>query len=167
MAVAHARRGDAAVADAAFQRRQRGAHTPNDLDFQEFMLASLGASGYAEAVRAGAEVYAALKARLGASGHATGLGDEGLAPQIARSEEVLSELVGAITDAGYEPGRNGVAIALDPAASEFYRDGTYHVAGATFSGSDMVGYDADLVDRFPSGASRTAWPRTTGRAGRS
>jgi enolase len=127
-----------------------GAHAPNELDFQEFMLAPLGASSYAEAVQAGAEVYAALKARLAAAGHATGLGDEGgFAPQIARPEDVLSELVGAITDAGYEPGRNGVAIALDPAASEFYRDGAYHVAGQKLSTSDMVGYYADLVDRFP------------------
>ena len=127
-----------------------GAHAPNELDFQEFMLAPLGASSYADAVRAGAEVYAALKARLGASGHATGLGDEGgFAPQIARPEDVLSELVGAITDAGYEPGRNGVAIALDPAASEFYRDGAYYVAGGTLSSSEMVGYYADLANRFP------------------
>ena len=127
-----------------------GAHAPNELDFQEFMLAPLGASSYVEAVQAGAEVYAALKARLAAAGHATGLGDEGgFAPQIARPEDVLSELVGAISDAGYEPGRNGVAIALDPAASEFYRDGVYRVAGESLSTSDMVGYYADLVDRFP------------------
>lgn len=127
-----------------------GAHAPNALDFQEFMVAPLGAPSFADAVRAGAEVYAALKARLAAAGHATGLGDEGgFAPDIARPEDVLTELVGAITDAGYQPGRNGVAIALDPAASEFYRDGAYHVAGQALSTSDMISYYADLVDRFP------------------
>jgi enolase len=127
-----------------------GAHAANALDFQEFMLAPLGAPTYAGAVRAGAEVYAALKDRLANGGQSTGLGDEGgFAPQIARPEEVLAELVGAITDAGYQPGREGVAIALDPAASEFYRDGAYQVAGESLSTSDMVGFYADLVDRFP------------------
>jgi enolase len=114
------------------------------------MLAPLGAPNYSEAVRAGAEVYAALKSRLTAAGYATGLGDEGgFAPDISRPEDVLDTLVGAITDAGYTPGRDGVAIALDPASSEFYRDGAYHVAGQSYSSSDMVAYYADLVDRFP------------------
>ena len=127
-----------------------GVHAPNSLDFQEFMLAPLGAPSYSEAVRAGAEVYAALKARLHAAGFATGLGDEGgFAPDISRPEDVLETLVGAIADAGYTPGRDGVAIALDPASSEFYRDGAYHVAGQSYSSSDMVAYYADLVDRFP------------------
>lgn len=127
-----------------------GAHAPNSLDFQEFMLAPLGAPTYAEAVRAGAEVYAALKARLHAAGYATGLGDEGgFAPDIDRPEDVLDTLVVAITDAGYSRGRDGVAIALDPAASEFYRDGAYHVGGQTLSTSGMVDYYTELVDRFP------------------
>ena len=107
-----------------------GVHAPNDLDFQEFMIAPIGAPTLAEAVRAGAEVYAALRRRLATAGHATGLGDEGgFAPDITAPEDVLTELVAAITDAGYRPGRDGVAIALDPAASEFYRDGAYQVAG--------------------------------------
>jgi enolase len=127
-----------------------GAHAPNSLDFQEFMLAPLGAPSYAEALRAGAEVYAALKGRLAAGGFATGLGDEGgFAPDIDRPEDVLDAIVAAIKDAGYSAGRDGVAIALDPAASEFYRDGAYHVAGQSLSTADMVGYYADLVDRFP------------------
>jgi enolase len=127
-----------------------GAHAPNSLDFQEFMIAPLGAPSFPEAVRAGAEVYTALKARLAAAGYATGLGDEGgFAPDIARPEDVLDTLVSAITDAGYTPGRDGVAIALDPAASEFYRDGAYHVAGQTLSSSDMIGHYTELVDRFP------------------
>ena len=97
-----------------------GAHAPNALDFQEFMISPLGAPSLAEAVRAGAEVYAALKKRLAAAGHATGLGDEGgFAPDLATPEEVLQVIVEAITDAGYTPGRDGVGIALDPAASEF------------------------------------------------
>lgn len=127
-----------------------GAHAPNSLDFQEFMLAPLGAPSYAEAVRAGAQVYAALKARLAAEGFATGLGDEGgFAPDIAKPEDVLATLVSAITDAGYSAGTDGVAIALDPAASEFHRDGSYHVAGQTLSSDDMIGYYGELVDRFP------------------
>ena len=127
-----------------------GMHAPNNLDFQEFMLAPIGAPSYAEAVRAGAEVYAALKARLHAAGYATGLGDEGgFAPDISRPEDVLETLVGAITDAGYTPGHDGIAIALDPASSEFYRDGAYHVADQSLSSSDMVAYYADLVGRFP------------------
>ena len=127
-----------------------GAHAPNSLDFQEFMLAPLGAPSYAEAVRAGAEVYAALKSRLSADGFATGLGDEGgFAPDITRPEDVLASLVSAIADAGYTPGRDRVAIALDPAASEFYRDGTYHVAGEALSTTEMVEYYAELAGRFP------------------
>lgn len=127
-----------------------GAHAPNDLDFQEFMLTPLGAPSMAEAVRAGAEVYAALRKRLAAAGHATGLGDEGgFAPQLSRPEEVLELLVAAISDAGYTPGRDGVAIALDPAASEFYRDGAYRVAGQTLSTDDMIGWYAELIARFP------------------
>ena len=127
-----------------------GAHAPNSLDFQEFMLAPLGATSYGEAIRAGAEVYAALKARLSAGGFATGLGDEGgFAPDIALPEEVLATLVEAISDAGYTPGRDGIAIALDPAASEFYRDDAYHVAGKALSTAEMVDYYAELVERFP------------------
>jgi enolase len=127
-----------------------GAHAPNSLDFQEFMLAPLGASDIFEAVRAGAEVYAALKSRLSDAGFATGLGDEGgFAPDISRPEDVLDTLVGAITDAGYQPGRDGIAIALDPAANGFYRDGVYHVGDRTMSSSEMIGYYTELVERYP------------------
>jgi enolase 1/2/3 len=127
-----------------------GAHAPNPLDFQEFMIAPIGAPSLVEAVRAGAEVYAALRGRLGAAGHATGLGDEGgFAPNITEPEDVLAELVAAITDAGYTPGRDGVAIALDPAASEFYRDGAYHVAGQALSTSDMIARYEEIVARYP------------------
>ncbi|HEU4567506.1 MAG TPA: phosphopyruvate hydratase, partial [Marmoricola sp.] len=127
-----------------------GVHAPNSLDFQEFMLAPLGAPSLPEAVRAGAEIYAVLKRRLAAAGHATGLGDEGgFAPDVAQPEDVLSLLVEAISEAGYTPGRDGVAIALDPAASEFYRDGAYHVAGEQLTSAQLVERYAAMVDRFP------------------
>jgi enolase len=127
-----------------------GAHAPNSLDFQEFMLAPLGAPTFAEAVRAGAEVYAQLKARLHADGFGTGLGDEGgFAPDITRPEHVLRRLVDAITHAGYAPGRSGVAIALDPAASEFYRNGTYHVGDQSLDTAGMVELYAGIVEEFP------------------
>jgi enolase len=127
-----------------------GAHAPNPLDFQEFMIAPLGAPSYAEALRAGAEVYTRLRARLAAAGHATGLGDEGgFAPDLAHPEEVLEILVAAIADAGYEPGRAGVAIALDLAASELGSGGRYTVAGQELTSADLIGYYEELVDRFP------------------
>jgi enolase len=127
-----------------------GAHAPNPLEFQEFMLAPLGASSYAEALRAGAEIYALLKKRLAAAGHSTGLGDEGgFAPALEAPEDVLQLLVAAITDAGYVAGSKGVAIALDPAANGFYRDGKYEFAGRSLTSAEMVGYYAELVDRFP------------------
>jgi enolase len=127
-----------------------GVHAPNDLDFQEFMVTPLGAPSVAEAVRAGAEVYAALRRRLSDRGFATGLGDEGgFAPDIARPEDVLTELVAAIADAGYRPGREGVAIALDPASSEFYRDGLYHVAGEKLTSDDMIARYGEMVEHFP------------------
>ncbi|MHB1785655.1 MAG: phosphopyruvate hydratase [Acidimicrobiales bacterium] len=127
-----------------------GVHAPNDLDFQEFMVAPLGAPSEAEAVRAGAEVYVALRARLSGAGLATGLGDEGgFAPEISEPERVLSLLVDAIGDAGYRVGRAGVAIALDPAASEFYHQGRYHVAGEALSADDLIGRYEQMVDDFP------------------
>jgi len=140
-----------------------GAHAPNRLDFQEFMLAPLGAPAVAEAVRAGAEVYAALRGRLAARRLSTGLGDEGgFAPEIESPEEVLGLLVAAIEDAGYRPGRDGVAIALDPAASEFYSGGAYHVAGERLSSSEMIERYAEMAERFPvwsieDGLAETDW----------
>jgi enolase len=128
-----------------------GAHAPNPLDFQEFMVSPIGASSMAEAVRAGAEVYAALRKRLSAAGHATGLGDEGgFAPNLAEPEEVLALIVSAIGDAGYPVGKEGVAIALDPAASEFNKsDGSYLVNGQSLSSEDMIARYVAMVDAFP------------------
>ena len=151
-----------------------GVHAPNDLDFQEFMVAPVGAPSFPEALRAGAAVYARLRALLQAKGEATGLGDEGgFAPNIARPEDVLTLIVQAITDAGYPTGRAGVAIALDPAASEFYRDGAYHVAGDTLSSDDMIArYEAIATD-FPvwsledglAEGDWDGWERLTARLG--
>lgn len=127
-----------------------GAHAPNDLDFQEFMIAPMGAPSMREAVRAGAEVYGSLRSLLISRGFSVGLGDEGgFAPQIERPEEVLQLLVEAIESAGYRAGRDGVAIALDPAASQFYRDGAYHVLGETLSSDDMIGRYEEIVAQFP------------------
>jgi enolase len=151
-----------------------GMHAPNDLDFQEFMVAPLGAPRVAEAVRAGAEVYAALRSLLAAEGMATGLGDEGgFAPQIEQPEEVLALLVQAIEQAGYRTGRDGVAIALDPAANGFFRDGLYRVAGETLSSDDMIDRYEGIVTRFPvwsleDGLAETdwdGWVRLTERLG--
>jgi len=151
-----------------------GVHAANNLDFQEFMIAPIGAPTLAEAVRAGAEVYAALRRLLADKGFATGLGDEGgFAPQIDRPEDVLGVLVAAITAAGYTPGREGVAIALDPAASEFYRDGHYHVAGEALTSDEMIARYAEIAARFPvwsledglAEGDWDGWKRLTARLG--
>ena len=127
-----------------------GAHAPNSLDFQEFMLAPLGAPSIAEAIRAGAQVYATLKRLLHDAGYATGLGDEGgFAPDITAPEDVLRLLVQAITDSGYTAGRDGVAIAMDPASSEFFRDGAYQVAGEALSSADMIDRYEAMITEFP------------------
>ncbi len=114
------------------------------------MLAPVGAPSLAEAVRAGAEVYAALRRLLADRGFATGLGDEGgFAPEINRPEDVLALLVEAIETAGYAPGRQGVALALDPAASEFFRDGRYHVAGEALSSAEMITRYEEIAASYP------------------
>jgi enolase len=151
-----------------------GVHAANELDFQEFMLAPLGSPNEAEAVRAGAEIYSAVKRHLARKGLATGLGDEGgFAPDLSSPEEVLGILVDSITDAGYDPGPNGVALAIDPASSEFYRDGKYHVAGQALSSDDMIERYAEIVERFPvwlledglAESDWVGWQRLTARLG--
>lgn len=153
-----------------------GAHAANALDFQEFMVAPVGAPSFTEAVRAGAAVYGRLRALLREAGHATGLGDEGgFAPDIAAPEDVLRLLVRAITDAGYSTGREGVAIALDPAASEFYRDGAYRVNGESLSSDEMIERYAAMVREFPvwsiedglAEGDWDGWQRMTERIGES
>ncbi len=151
-----------------------GAHAPNSLEFQEFMLAPIGAPSFAEAVRAGAEIYGTLRHELLGRGLNTGLGDEGgFAPEIASPEEALALLVRAIDAAGYEAGSTGVAIALDPAATGFYRDHSYHLSDEVLSSDEMIERYVEMVDRFPiwsieDGLAETdwrGWERLTGQLG--
>ena len=128
-----------------------GAHADNPVDFQEFMIAPLGASSFEQAVRMGAETYHQLKGTLRSRGLATGVGDEGgFAPALHNNEAPLELLVAAIEAAGYRPGEE-IAIALDPAASEFFSDGAYRLAGEdrVLSSEQMVDYWEQLVDRYP------------------
>jgi enolase len=128
-----------------------GAHAANPLDFQEFMIAPLGAPSLPEAVRAGAEVYAALRSRLAERKHATGVGDEGgFAPDITAPEEVLRLLVEAIGAAGYGVGAAGISIALDPAASEFRQeDGAYLIGAVRHTSEDLIERYATMIDEYP------------------
>ncbi len=126
-----------------------GAHADNELELQEFMLAPIGAASFSEALRWGSEIYHALRSLLRERGLATGVGDEGgFAPQIATAAEALEFLVRAIETAGLEPG-DEVALAMDPAASEVYRDGAYHVEGKERSSSEMTEFYRGLLDVFP------------------
>lgn len=127
-----------------------GAHAANDLDFQEFMIAPIGASTFENAVEWGAEVYHALAARVKHKFGSVGLGDEGgFAPQISHPEEALDLLMVSITDAGFTPGVDQVAIALDPAANGFRVDSGYELAGAELSSQDLVEFYVRLVDAYP------------------
>jgi enolase 1/2/3 len=126
-----------------------GAHADNELELQEFMLAPFGAASFSEALRWGAEIYQALKTALKARHLATGVGDEGgFAPEIATAAEALELLVQAIETAGLEPG-DEVALAMDPAASEIYRDGAYRLEGISRTAEDMIEFWRGLIDRFP------------------
>jgi enolase len=129
-----------------------GAHADNNVDLQEFMIAPLGATSFREALRWGAEVFHSLKAVLKGRGLSTAVGDEGgFAPNLDSNEAALQVLVEAIEKAGYAPGAQ-VALALDPAASEFYRDGSYVLqgeGGRRLDANAMVDYYAGLCDRYP------------------
>jgi len=128
-----------------------GVHADNRLDPQEFMVCPIGFSTFADGLRAGAEVFHALKSILKKKGLSTGVGDEGgFAPDIASSREAIELLLSAIESAGYGPGRE-IAIALDPAASEFFDGGKYHLKGEkkTLSPERMIAYWADLVGSYP------------------
>ncbi len=129
-----------------------GAHAQNDLEFQEFMLSPLGAPNFAEALRAGSEVYLALRSLLHAKGHSTGLGDEGgFAPNLGTPEEVLDLLMEAITAAGYTAGPEGIGIALDPASSEMREpDGTYRYSpGTRLTTDEMISKYEALQGTYP------------------
>ncbi|MDE3082165.1 MAG: phosphopyruvate hydratase [Acidobacteriota bacterium] len=128
-----------------------GVHAKNSIDFQEFMVMPIGAATFAEALRWGAETYHALKRVLDQRGLATAVGDEGgFAPDLPDNETAVKVLVEAIESTGREPGRD-VAIALDPATSELFRDGAYHLGGEgrILSSLELVEYWADLAARYP------------------
>ena len=128
-----------------------GVHADNPIDFQEFMIVPLGASSFAEALRAGSEIFHTLRAALKAGGYNTNVGDEGgFAPNLPSAEAALDQIVAAIEKAGYRIG-DDVMLALDPAASEFFRDGAYRYQGEgkTRSIEQQVEYLAALAQRYP------------------
>ena len=126
-----------------------GAHADSNVDIQEFMIAPIGAETYAEALRWGAETYHALKAVLKGRGLSTGLGDEGgFAPNLESNRAALDLILEAIEKAGYTPGED-IALALDVAATELFKDGVYEFEGSKLSGADLSGYYADLVANYP------------------
>jgi enolase len=126
-----------------------GVHSTNDLEMQEFKLAPHGAASFSEAVRWGAEIFHALQRELKDKGMASGVGDEGgFAPPIATAREALDLMTGAIEAAGLRVG-DEVSFALDPAASEFFDDGSYRLEGKDRSASDMVAFWTELVDAYP------------------
>jgi enolase len=128
-----------------------GAHADNKVDFQEFMIVPCGATSFSQCLRVGAEVFHALKRTLHERGLGTAVGDEGgFAPDLSSNEEALQMLVEGIHAAGYEPGED-VAIALDPAASELYDDGSYVLEheGRTLSPAELADYWVDLAARYP------------------
>ncbi|MFE3118118.1 phosphopyruvate hydratase [Streptomyces niveus] len=152
-----------------------GAHADNALDFQEFMIAPIGAATFAEAVRMGSEVFHTLRRDLVAAGHSTGVGDEGgFAPELRTAEEALDFVVTAIERTGYKPGTD-ITVVMDPATSEFYRDGVYDYTGEGVrrDPAEHVDYLASLVDRYPVASiedpmaedDRAGWQQLVARLG--
>ena len=128
-----------------------GEHADNPIDFQEFMVMPVGADSLAEAVRWGAEIFHTLKKELHDAGHNTAVGDEGgFAPNIGSTTDALDFILSSVEKAGYTPGDN-VMLALDCAATEFFKDGNYVMAGegATLSPAEMAAYLADLAGKYP------------------
>ena len=152
-----------------------GKHATNSTDFQEFMVMPVGANSFSEGLRWGAEIYHQLKKVIHDMGHSTTVGDEGgFAPSLGSNQAALDVIMKAIEAAGYTPGEQ-IFIALDPAASEFYKDGKYHLAieGRTLSGEEMVDFWEDWISRYPiisleDGLSENDWEnwsRLTARIG--
>jgi enolase len=150
-----------------------GAHADTDVDIQEFMIAPIGAGTFAEALRWGAETYHALKAVLKEKGYSTGLGDEGgFAPNLPSNRDALDLIAAAVDAAGYRLGHD-IALAIDVAASEFFKEGAYHFEGAAKSAQEMTGYYADLVESYPfvsiedplSEEDWVGWQQLTGELG--
>ncbi|CAN5511132.1 phosphopyruvate hydratase [soil metagenome] len=128
-----------------------GSHADSNVDFQEFMIAPIGAATFAEALRMGVEIYHELKDVLRADGLSTGLGDEGgFAPNLATNAAPLDLIVRAVEQSSYELGTD-IAFAMDPASSEFHIEGRYELKGegASLTSAEMVDYYAGLVDRYP------------------
>jgi len=126
-----------------------GAHAANSVDIQEFMLVPAGFPSFSESLRAGVEVYHALKRVIAGRGLTTNVGDEGgFAPDLATNNAALDLLVEAIEEAGYKPG-DEIALALDVAATEFHREGRYELEGRELTSAEMVDYLAGLVERYP------------------
>ncbi|NQU63417.1 MAG: phosphopyruvate hydratase, partial [SAR324 cluster bacterium] len=129
-----------------------GSHADNNVDIQEFMIMPVGAESFKESLRMGAEIFHNLKAVLKAKGLNTAVGDEGgFAPNLGSNEEALQVIITAIEKAGYKPGQE-VMIALDAAASEFYKDGKYFLSAEAKpekTATELIDYYADLVDRYP------------------
>jgi enolase len=154
-----------------------GEHANNSLDIQEFMIMPVGAANFREALRCGAEIFHALKKLLDKAGHSTAVGDEGgFAPNLGSHAEALQIIMQAIENAGYVPGKD-VLLALDCAASEFYRDGKYHLSGEglQLTSAQFTDYLANLADQFPivsiedgmSEADWDGWKLLTDRLGNS
>jgi enolase len=128
-----------------------GAHADNGIDCQEFMVMPIGADNVTDAIRMGAEIFHTLKKLLSEAGHSTSVGDEGgFAPNLKSSSEALSFIMQAIEKAGYKPGSD-IVLALDVAATEFYKDGEYHMKGEgkIFSSDDMITYYKMLIGNYP------------------
>ena len=126
-----------------------GAHADSGVDVQEFMIAPIGAETFSEALRMGTEVYHALKSVISSKGLSTGLGDEGgFAPSVDSTKAALDLIVEAIEKAGYKLG-DDVALALDVASSEFYKNGTYNFEGGQHSAEEMIKVYEDLVEQYP------------------
>ena len=128
-----------------------GAHAPNNLDIQEFMIMPIGAQNFQEALRMGAETFHTLHGLLAADGHVTSVGDEGgFAPNLKSHDEAFQYIMRAIEDAGYTPGID-IALAIDAAASEFYQDGKYNLKGEgkVLSAQEMVAYLEGFTQKYP------------------
>ncbi|MEM1307564.1 MAG: phosphopyruvate hydratase, partial [Pseudomonadota bacterium] len=128
-----------------------GAHADNPIDIQEFMIMPVGAQTCRDAIRVGAEIFHTLKKKLSEAGHGTNVGDEGgFAPNLKSADEALSFIMSSIEAAGYRPG-DDVMLALDCAATEFYRDGRYHLdgEGRVLDAAEMTGYLGELCQRYP------------------
>ena len=128
-----------------------GAHAANNIDIQEFMIVPFGAKSMAQAVQMGAETFHALKKILNKDGLSTAVGDEGgFAPDLSSNEEALVYIIKAIEAAGYQPGKQ-IGLALDAAASEFYKGGKYVLAseGKSLSAADMIDYYDRLIEKYP------------------